>query len=238
MATQKYINDQWYSWLEALQLIPGVTWINHPQINDAMENKVRQLLLASELGFHIPRTLITNDPEHARRFVQAQRAQAVAKALYSPLIEELDQDYFVFANEVTLDDLEADDEIKLSPVVFQQALSPKVDYRVTVVGQTVFAARIERARRERVHIDWRTDKDNVRFVRCQLPVEVEKLCREYVLKNGLLFGAIDIVKQNEDFIFLEINPNGEWGWLQRPNNFPIAQSLCDLMILQDQKAID
>src|SRR5689334_2732996 len=60
-AIQKFVNDQWYTWLENLQLIPSVTWINNPQVNDAMENKGRQLLLASQMGFQIPTTLITND---------------------------------------------------------------------------------------------------------------------------------------------------------------------------------
>jgi len=54
-----------------------------------------------------------------------------------------------------------------------------------------------------------------------------------VKEAGLLFGAVDFVEHEGKFIFLEINPNGEWGWLQKPHNVPIAETLCDLMISRD-----
>src|SRR5579862_7923556 len=60
-STQKFVNDQWFSWLEGLQLL-DVTWINHPQKNDSMESKIRQLSLASQIGFDVPRSLVSNDP--------------------------------------------------------------------------------------------------------------------------------------------------------------------------------
>jgi glutathione synthase/RimK-type ligase-like ATP-grasp enzyme len=234
-ATQNFVNDQWFSWLEALQLIPDVMWINHPQANDAMENKARQLLVASRIGFQIPETAITNDPDEARQLAKRHGNRLVAKALYSPLIEEPDEDFFVFTNEITAADLAAEEEIRISPCIFQQSLSPKIDYRVTVVGETVFPVRVERQNRKSSHIDWRSEKSELRFIACSLPPEVEDLCRKYVKASDLVFGAIDLVEHNGSFFFLEINPNGEWGWLQKPNNIPIAEALCDLMISYDRE---
>jgi len=66
-----------------------------------------------------------------------------------------------------------------------------------------------------------------------LPSNIEYLCREYVRQNGLLFGAIDLVECNNEFIFLEINPNGEWGWLDKVAKTPIAQTMCALMMKLD-----
>lgn len=235
LATQNFVNDQWFSWLEALQLIPAATWINHPQANDVMENKPRQLWLAAQIGFRIPETVITNDPGEARRLAKSHGDRLVAKALYSPLIEEPDEDFFVFANEITVADLSAEEEIKISPSIFQQSLSPKVDYRVTVVGEVVLPVRVERQCRKNVGIDWRTEKSGTRFTACNLPPEIEDLCRRYVKASELIFGAIDLLEHDGDFFFLEINPNGEWGWLQKPNNIPIAEALCDLMISYDRE---
>jgi glutathione synthase/RimK-type ligase-like ATP-grasp enzyme len=62
-----------------------------------------------------------------------------------------------------------------------------------------------------------------------LPVDIEDQCRRYVAACGLLFGAIDLVLSHGAFYFLEINPNGEWGWLQRPHGFPIAAAMCDVL---------
>jgi hypothetical protein len=231
--TQRFVNDQWYSWLESLQLLPGVTWINHPRANDAMESKVRQLVSAQAMGFAIPRTTITNDLHDARALEAQCEAGIVGKALYAPLIEEDAQDYFVFTNPIEgLTDADAD-QLRLAPVIFQEAIVPKVDYRVTVVGDHVFPVRIDYKEGGGASIDWRTIGDEIAFAADDLPEQVSDLCRRFVLENGLVFGAIDLLRRGDDFVFLEINPNGEWGWLQRPHNIPIAEALSDLMIRAD-----
>lgn len=232
-ATQRYVNDQWYSWLEALQLLQDVTWINHPYANSLMESKIRQLRLASKLGFSVPETIISNDPVAARRQLRKWGGNMIAKALYSPLIEEPEQDFFIFTNELDQIDSSDDEAIKVSPSIFQKPIAPKMDYRVTVVGEDVFPVKIESADGLPVNLDWRTQKENLQFRLCRLPTKIEELCRHYVEQCGLLFGAIDLIEHQNEFFFLEINPNGEWGWLQEPTGVPIAESLCDLMIRHD-----
>ena len=232
-AVQAFVNDQWYSWLEALQLVPETVWVNHPSTNDAMESKVRQLFLASKLGFRIPETLITNDADAARALANKYGERLVAKALFSPLIEEPEEDFFIYTTEISVTEICDDNEIRLSPLIFQKALRPKVDYRVTVVGDKVFPVKIENSKQGFSNIDWRMEKEDLEFLPCTLPPEIVDLCKRYVRENGLLFGAIDLVEHNEEFFFLEINPNGEWGWLQKPHNVPIAQALCDLLLYHD-----
>jgi glutathione synthase/RimK-type ligase-like ATP-grasp enzyme len=235
-ANRKFIHDQWYSWLEVLQLISNVNWINHPQANDAMESKIRQLYIASKMGFNIPDTSITNDLQDIENLAGRNNGNIIAKALYSPLIEEADEDYFVFTNEITLGDLSSVEEIRICPSIFQNALKPKIDYRVTVIGDIVYAVEITNQKEEgEIHIDWRTKKDGLLFSLCKLPEEIEILCRKFVKENGLLFGAIDLVQYKNTFYFLEINPNGEWGWLQYPHGIPIAETLSELMINLDRR---
>jgi glutathione synthase/RimK-type ligase-like ATP-grasp enzyme len=235
IATQRFVNDQWYSWLEALQLLPDVVWINHPQANNAMESKIRQLWLASNIGFQIPKTLISNDPDKIRMLLKNLGGKIITKALYSPLIEEKEKDFFIFTNEIDNISTSDNDQIKLSPCIFQESITPKVDYRVTVVGETVIPVRIESENRSAGDLDWRTQKEGLKFTQCALPQEIEGLCRRFVKDNGLLFGAIDLVECNGKFVFLEINPNGEWGWLQKPNGLPVAETLCNLMMKSDIK---
>ncbi len=231
-AVQRFASDQWYSWLESLQLLPDVGWVNHPHANDAMESKIRQLHLAQSEGFVIPETVITNDPDEVRSLLERSSRRIVAKALYSPLIEEPDQDYFVFTQ--MLNDLPRQvEEIRLAPLVVQRALSPKVDYRVTVVGDTAFPVRITLGSSAADQIDWRTVKEDIDFTSCELPRSLVDRCIAYVSKAGLAFGAIDLVEHSGEFYFLEINPNGEWGWLQKPHNIPIAETLCDLLVQLD-----
>jgi hypothetical protein len=228
-STVKYVNNQWYSWLEGLQLIKNIIWINHPASNDAMESKARQLYRAEEIGFLIPSTAISNSPtlvkSHIGRF-----DSIVTKALFAPLIEESDQDYFIFTNHIDNIPNDVDDEISIAPAIYQEPLYPKIDYRVTVISDIVLSVRIEYEKTEPSIIDWRRIKDNINFSLEKLPPKIENMCREYVMNNGLIFGAIDLIKHNDKYYFIEINPNGEWGWLQKPHNIPIAETLSDYMV--------
>ncbi|GAB5518625.1 MAG: hypothetical protein RhofKO_08760 [Rhodothermales bacterium] len=226
-AVQKFINSQWLTALEALQLIPHVLWINDPVENTKMENKARQLLRAQELGFNIPQTSITNDSEEVQRLARLYENRVVAKALYAPLVEEEEQDYFIFSNVVSLKQLDSD-EIALSPAIFQQPIQPKIDYRVTVIADKVIPVRISLPDKTTSKLDWRTD-EKVIFEPCSLPVEIENLCRQYVKRSNLVFGAIDLVEQNGEFYFLEINPNGEWGWLQKIGSVSIASEVANVL---------
>lgn len=232
LAVQKFVNNQWYSWLEALQLLPGIIWINHPQNNDFMESKPRQLWLASKLGFNIPKTIITNDASDISEKFK-EYGNVIAKALYSPLIEEEGQDYFIFTNLINETELIDVDSFKICPTIIQQPIIPKIDYRVTVIGSNIFPVKIISASKDTVDIDWRTQKENITFELSEIPSQIEYLCLSYVKEAGLLFGAIDLIEQDGKFIFIEINPNGEWGWLQKPNNIPIAETLCNLMVQID-----
>lgn len=225
-ATKKFVTDQWFVWLESLQLLKSVRWVNHPTANGLMENKLRQLKLATEQGFVIPETLITNDATEVKAWLSQIAGPAICKALYSPLIEEPDKDSFIFTNllETIPDDFT--ESLSIAPAIFQRAILPKTDYRVTVVGSRVFAARVELA--DGI-VDWRTAKAGVNFVSCNLPLDIERQCQCYVAAAGLRFGAIDLLESNGQFYFLEINPNGEWGWLERPHGIPISAAICDLL---------
>lgn len=234
-ATVDYINEQWSAWIQSLQTIPGITWVNNPVDNHRMESKVHQLRLADEIGFEIPETVITNSGETASMMFERQDGSVISKALSSPLISQEDQDEFVFSVHIDEMPSEDDESLKVSPTIFQEPILPKTDYRVTVIEETVLAARIDAKEEEDVAVDWRTEKENVQFVSVNLPERIEELCREFVEEAGLIFGAIDLVERGEEFLFLEINPNGEWGWLQKPWGLPIAENLTDCLIKNDGK---
>lgn len=233
--TLEYMREQWSAWVQSLQTIPDVTWVNSPLDNHRMESKIHQLRLAYDTGFKIPETIVTNHPSDVSDIFEKQDGSVISKALSSPLISKNEQDEFVFS--VHLDDPPSEDEDSLTvcPTIFQEPMLPKTDYRVTVIGETVLPVRIESEDGKEVPVDWRTEKEDVRFVQDELTVEVEELCREYVERAGLYFGAIDLVEIGGEFVFLEINPNGEWGWLQKPWGVPIAENLTEFLIEQDDK---
>lgn len=225
-----YCREQWHSFIEGLLGINDVLWINHPRTNDLMECKIVQLRKAVELGFHVPRTCITSSKERARQFIESCKGRAVAKTLYSSLVEYPERDFFIFTTPVS--DLQnvQPAEIGVAPVIFQEHMTDKIDYRATVVGRNIYAVRIESTNGSLVPVDWRTQKDGLSFVPSELPEDVREKCLSFVSRCGLVFGAIDLVKVKDEFYFLEINPNGEWGWLQMNAGLPISEAIVDCLV--------
>ena len=65
----------------------------------------------------------------------------------------------------------------------------------------------------------------------ELPRKVEEQCRLLVSELGLRFGAIDLVRTVDDqYYFLEINPNGEWLWIEDALGYPIAASIASQLL--------
>lgn len=226
-AVQKFVHEQWAIWLEALSLLDDVFWMNDPSISSKMENKVVQLSLARKVGFNTPKTIITNSADKVRSFFGGEDEKIIVKAMYSPLIEEPEQDYFIFTNSLELEDL-VDCEVAICPSIFQERLYPKRDFRVTVIAEKVLAVEVKINESEVCDVDWRKLKSSIHYEKTALPPDISDLCVKYVSESGLSFGAIDLVEYCGVYYFLEINPSGEWGWLQKQIGLPVAQSLCDI----------
>lgn len=226
-----YVSEQWLSFVDGLLSIENVLWINEPGRNQDAECKILQLHKAQQLGLSVPRTCITSNKKEALEFYRQCEGRVVVKALYSPLLEYPDRDFFVFTTHLEEIDGVPENELSIAPTIFQERLVGKTDYRVTVVGRHYFAVKIEGEDDSSVALDWRTQKEGLLFTPCELPQRVARQCIELVRCLGLVFGAIDLAEVDGQFYFLEINPNGEWGWLQAEANLPIADTLVDYLIV-------
>lgn len=223
-----YVSEQWLSFMDGLLSIENVLWINEPGRNQDAECKILQLRRAQQLGLSVPRTCITSSKKEALEFYRQCEGRVVVKALYSPLIEYPDKDFFIFTTLLEeIDDI-PENEFSIAPSIFQERLMGKIDYRVTVIGQHCFTVKIEGKDGSAVALDWRTQKDGLLFTPCELPQDVAGHCIKLVQSLALMFGAIDLAEVDGQFYFLEINPNGEWGWLQA--DLPIAETLADYLI--------
>jgi len=231
-----FVENQWHAFIEGIKCIDNVFWVNDPDKNYIAENKIFQLKLAQKIGLQIPKTCITTDKEELIQFKDRCGGKIVAKALYSPLIEEQDKDYFIFTTKFT-ESVEniSKREFGLAPTIFQELLTNKTDYRLTIIGDNCFSVKVIRESNKGISDDWRIIKEGLKFQPSELPSNVIDKCIEMVKELGLVFGAIDLVKTSDGFYFLEINPNGEWAWLQKESRLPIAETLVDYLVNGDVK---
>jgi len=218
----------------ALGCLPAQRWMSHPAAVAQAERKPYQLAIASELGFRIPRTLITNDSQMLTT-IAAER-ELVAKAVSSGYVASERGNRAIFTSALSTEDLEKLNGLELSPVIFQERIPKLADIRVTVVASKVFAAEILSQEDESSAVDWRATTDPELPHRVHtLPEEIAGLCRRLVSHLGLAFGAIDLALQPDgQYVFFEINPNGEWLWLEDKLGFPIADTIAEWLSRKSQ----
>lgn len=221
------VADQWRAFLAALATVPGPIWISDPPRIRAAENKALQLQVARRLGFDVPRTVWTNGLDQIREFLASCNDLVAVKSPTSAWWEESDGARFVYTSLVSSDELPDAGRLAQAPVVVQQPIVPKRDVRVTVVEKTVLAAiRDTGAEDPSEPIDWRHAPQHP-WAHHKIPAEIADRCRDLVRAFDLRFGAIDLALDGSGkHWFLELNPNGEWGWLQRIG-LPIAEALAD-----------
>jgi MvdC family ATP-grasp ribosomal peptide maturase len=207
-------------------------WVNEPARDREAESKLLQLRIAAEVGLLVPRTLVTNDPRQMRSFFRELKGNMVAKLL-RPVSISMDADSgFVHTSVVTKKDLDDTDLLRHSPMVFQERIAKACELRIAIVGDKLFVGAIDACNSSRGQVDWRlATPDEVRWERDQVPDHVAKALRSMMSKLGLVYGAIDLIRTPEsEYVFLEVNPGGEWGMLERDLNYPISEAIAAALL--------
>lgn len=204
-------------------------WVNHPDRVRVAGSKILQLRRARELGFEIPATLVTNDPRKVREFFGAQR-----DIVYKPFTSAFfsDGEKFCYTTPITRKNISHVDLIRNAPGIFQKKIEKRVELRITVIGRRVFAVEIHSQRVELAKDDWRAGPvEDLVHVPHKLSPDIEERCLAYVDSFGLVYGAIDmIVTPENEYIFLENNPSGQFGWVEAQTGEPLTGALAELLI--------
>jgi len=212
--------------------------MDHIQHIRHAENKQLQLQVARGLGLDIPRTLTTNDPTAVRAFAKSCENGIVTKMLSSFAIYDEGKELVVFTNRVKPEDLADLSGLSICPATFQELVPKSLEIRVTVVGQRVMSASVDSQVSERAAHDWR--RDGVSMLQewrpYQLPLEIEEKILRLMDYFSLNYGAIDtILTPDGKHIFIELNPCGEFFWLEHTPGLPISGAIADLLLGHSQR---
>lgn len=201
-------------------------WLNHPHDIAHAEYKPVQLHVAGTVGLSVPATLVTNEPATARRFVR-EHGGAVVKPLGSGVLTEAGTAKLIYTNRVCVEDI--DHTVAGTAHLFQQQVDKAYEVRLTVVDDVCFAVRIDSGSNAAA-LDWRSDYDNLSYSVVAVPDRIREAVRRLMARLRLRFGALDfIVTPHGEWVFLEINPNGQWAWLQDATGLPIAAAIADAL---------
>lgn len=205
-------------------------WVNRLDRNRYAASKVVQLRKARELGLRVPATLITNDPERLVEFYHAHRGDIIVKmqktAFWAP-----ESGLGLYTSKVDLDKLAHADLLRRCPCVFQENIPKDVELRVTVIGRRVFAAALRSREVAAASVDVRRATMTVPHEVYALPREIEKKVLGLMGAFGLQYGALDLIVTPEgEHVFLELNPNGQFGWIEERTGLPLYDAMADLLI--------
>ncbi|MDX3925181.1 MAG: hypothetical protein QHC90_05145 [Shinella sp.] len=226
----KYATSEWNALLKSLYLLIGDRWFSHPKDILLAEDKPSQLRLAHRVGFGVPETIITNDLDTLQRFMIG--GHVIGKPLRQALVDVGGCEQVIFTSligEVGEADREA---LRKSPAIFQRHITKQFDIRVTVVGRKTFPVAIHSQDHEETETDWRRGSNlHVVHEPIRLPPQIAAACVEFVRRQNLRFGAIDLVLgQDGTYWFLECNPNGQWAWIENRTGLPIAAAIVDELL--------
>lgn len=203
-------------------------WMSHPAAVWQAEYKPFQLSVAVDLGLAIPPTIITNDPSTVRR-AYAEFGQMVVKPTRSGHIVHEGKEFAIFTSRVFDEHLKELDSARWSPAIYQALIPKRFDLRITIVGRKIFAAAIDSQSDPAAAIDWRhTTNARLPHHPVDLPGDIREKLFHLMSSLDLTFGAIDMIQTTAgEYVFLEVNPNGQWLWLDDMLGLGISDSVAE-----------
>lgn len=257
---REFVQNECSTFLSSFLDLVSACWVNDRTAERLANSKVHQLRIARSLGLRCPKTLVSNCPAQIREFV----AQIPGEVLFKPIagyaprgcdfsrafaslpevkdrfdVEVTEDDSaaveIMFAQILTEERLTMLDSIEFCPATFQEYVDKRVEVRVTIVGDDLFACEIHSQSDPATVVDFRRmallDPENQPIHRKhQLDVITTEKLKSLMKALGLKFGCVDLILTPDgEYVFLEINPSGQWLWVERLVGFPISEMLAKML---------
>lgn len=203
--------------------------LSHPLT--AKSEKINDLIEATNVGLSIPPSLVTNKKSELLKFVNKHNS-VIVKNIGNALPHYINNmNYTTYTSIIDKKDIVQYPE-KIFPGMFQKKINKEFELRTFIIDRNIYSAAIFSQQNEETSIDFRkysSVKPN-RIVPYKLPDEIEKKLLLLMENLKLNTGSIDLIRSEDDFIFLEINPVGQFGWISTPCNYCIEKIIAEYII--------
>jgi hypothetical protein len=204
-------------------------WVNIPEREEVAARKVYQLNIAAGLGLRIPRTLVTNDPESAAAFIDDEGARGTIYKAFSATERAWRETRLLRPEERA-----HLDAVRIAPVIFQEHIRADFDLRITMIGEEIFPAEIFSGKTD-YNVDFRMTMHAATMRAHVLPEKVVVKLRAFMGVLGLVYGAIDMrLTPDGEYVFLEVNPAGQWLFIEDRTGQPITAALAEHLLTSDR----
>lgn len=224
----EFILNQTNAFLRGLYFFTHSTakWYNPLTSLHNSRFKLEQLRLAKSVGLKVPNTIITNNISEASDFFKQNSGEVISKSLDEPTYSLKGKMRALFTKKIKLETLLLNpNSLNFCPTLLQEFIKKKFDVRVVVFNKKVFAFKIHSQENNLSKIDFRgISPDNLKHTFIDLPKEIESKILKYTEIQNLNFSSMDLlIDENDSFIFIENNPNGQWLWLEYMSDVKLSE---------------
>lgn len=203
--------------------------VNKPHNQIHANNKIDQIIFASKFknNIKIPDTIVTNNPDDVREFYDKHKGNLCYKLQKGALVNTLEGNKIVYTNKVSKENMKNIGLVSQHPSLFQEYIDKEFEIRIVTIGNESIGTAIYSQNSEISKVDYRKyDFKNVLYENVKLPDNVKNFCSAMLQEYGLHFGVFDFIySKNKEYVFLELNPNGQWLWLEQLSKFKISEKL-------------
>lgn len=197
-------------------------------INSALNSDVNKLIVleeAKKVGLQVPKEFIVSNESGFRDTLRKHPDKKfITKTISGDSIYNF-EDFLLFNYSKMIDNVNSKN---FFPSLVQEYIEKKYELRIFYLDKKFYSMAIFSQNDEQTKIDFRRYnkiKPN-RTVPFLLPQHIEKKLISLLKKIDLNCGSIDmIVNQNLEFIFLEVNPVGQFGMVSYPCNYNLEYKI-------------
>jgi hypothetical protein len=227
----RLVEDEGRAALDSMFTSLPALWVNHPRKDYVCMKKLWQLEIAENIGFAIPKTLVTSSSEATKIFFELCGGEVIYKLIAQTSSRNMPRGELapgLCTLPVRERDLQHIKQVDGFPHLFQEKIRKRCDLRVTIVGQRIFSIEID-SQNGRGQLDWRNDY-TVKMVPFELPSEIQEKCMQMMRRLQLNYGAFDfILDPDGKCVFIEVNSAGQYLWIEQRCGMPISMELAKLL---------
>jgi ATP-GRASP peptide maturase of grasp-with-spasm system len=204
-----------------------------PKFDSLKIDKYSVLKLAKKVGLSVPNSIITNSVEKLTSFLK-QNGDAITKSLHESIYFSNKTEIIFYGNEkVTLKEVLNLKNKTFFPSLFQKYIEKEIEIRTFYIENKFYSMAIFYQLDRKTSTDFRNYNDQKpnRFVPYKLPKEIEEKIHVLMTKLDLNTGSIDFIKTAKaEFVFLEVNPTGQFGFTSKPCNYYLEEIIANTLI--------
>lgn len=227
----KFAENETRQALRSLFSVLKCKWVNKSESIDRVNsNKLYQQLIATRCGLSVPKTIISNNSVEVGKFSDVENGLLLKSIGFTKLDDQ--GDYALYSERFSHEELIINDlAIRFCPVYGQEYVEKRYEYRVMVIGKRVLSCRIDSQASSMTKVDWRHyDFENVEHKQVDLPITLQEKLLRFMDEVDLRYGALDLIETPKgDFIFLEVNPSGQWGWVADLAGLPVPDAVATML---------